>query len=60
MEAIPGPWNDAVIFLAAYYAYLGSQRMSDAEKMMGEYEKWMIKARQEAQAKGIVNPYGRA
>ena len=60
VEAIPGPWNDAVIFLAAYYAYLGSQRMSDAEKMMGEYEKWMIKARQEAQAKGIVNPYGRA
>lgn len=60
VEAIPAQWTDAVPFLAAYYAFLGSQRMADAQMMWQEFEKYMKRARQQAQSHGTINPYGRA
>lgn len=59
-EAIPAQWSDAVPFLAAYYAYLGSQRMADAQEMWKQFQVYMKRARQQSQSGGIVNPYGRA
>jgi hypothetical protein len=60
VEAIPAQWTDAVPFLAAYYAYTGSQRMADADRMWQEAEKFIKRARQQSQSHGTVNPYGRA
>lgn len=37
-EAIPYPWTDGVPYLAAYLAYLNSQRAADAEQMFGRWE----------------------
>ena len=59
-EAIPYPWTDAVRFLAAYYAFSGAQRFTDADRMWQEYEKYMKRARQMSQPMGTVNRYGRA
>lgn len=58
-EAIPYPWTDAVPFLAAYYALSGSQRFKDADRMWGEFEKYVKRARQMSNPRGVVNWYGR-
>jgi len=53
VEAIPAPWTQCVPFLAAYYALLSAQsgnRRADADKMFGDYTKFMDRAR------GMVTP----
>lgn len=39
-EALPLPWTDAVPYFAAYYAYLNSQRESDAQQMLTRAEQF--------------------
>lgn len=49
IEAIPKLWEDAVPFIAAFYALLGSQsgqRSDDANKMYERYDEYMRRARQ--------------
>lgn len=59
-EPIPVLWQQAVPFLAAYYAFSGSQRFADADRMWQEFEKYTKRARQMSQPMGTVNRYGRA
>ncbi len=59
-EALPYPWSDAVPFLAAYYAYQGSQRNADADRMWNEFQKFMKRARQMSNPRSVSNWYGRA
>lgn len=44
-EAIPYPWQDAVPYYAAFYAYMSSQRQSDADKAYQRYEEFANRAR---------------
>lgn len=44
-EAIPYPFTDAVPYLAAWYAYMSSQRQSDADKMYQRYGEFLNRAR---------------
>lgn len=60
VEAIPKLWQDAVPFLAAYYAFNQAQRASDADRMYKEYERWMHRARQLSTPRSVNNWYGRA
>jgi hypothetical protein len=59
IEALPYPWTDAVPFLAAYYAFSGKQRFTDADRMWAEFEKFMKRARQMSNPRGTINHYGR-
>lgn len=59
-EALPYPWTDCVPFLAAYYAFSGKQRFTDADRMWQEFEKFMKRARQVSNPRGTTNFYGRA
>ena len=60
VEALPYPWTDAVPFLAAYYAFSGTQRFTDADRMWQEYEKFMKRARQMSNPRRTPNWYGRS
>lgn len=44
-EAIPYPYTDAVPYLAAWYAYMSSQRQADADKMYQRYGEFLNRAR---------------
>lgn len=46
VELIPGFWQDAVPFMAAFYALLYAQKFDDAKEMFGLYEKYRDRARQ--------------
>ncbi len=59
VEAIPYPWTDAIPFLAAYYAFSGKQRFTDADRMWQEFERFMKRARQFSNPRGVTNWYGR-
>jgi hypothetical protein len=58
-ETIPFPWTDAVVWLAAYYAYSGKQRSADAQRAWGEFERFMKRARAMSMPFGVSSWYGR-
>ncbi|HXJ94211.1 MAG TPA: hypothetical protein VMT20_15290 [Terriglobia bacterium] len=71
VEAIPSPWTDAIPFYAAYQLLNTMQvspaglnenlaRIKQADRMFGEYMKFMLRARQFASRGQINNPYGRS
>lgn len=45
VEAIPDPYDQAVPFKAAYYAYMNAQRRDDAAMMDSEYKRYMREGR---------------
>ena len=59
-EAIPYPWTDVVPFHAAYLAYLGAQRQSDASFYWNERNKYMQRARAMSNPRRVINWYGRS
>lgn len=60
IEAIPPPWTDCVKFFAAYQAFQGAQRFADADRMMGQYEIFMKRARAFVSSRSVSNWYGRS
>jgi len=44
-DAIPYQWSDAVVFLAAWYAYMSLQRQADADHMLQRFQQMMQIAR---------------
>ena len=54
IEAIPPIWTEAIPFGAAYYCYLSSQRLQDAQLMYAEYIKYLELARKASQASAFV------
>lgn len=46
VDLIPEPWSEAVIYYAAYLAYLYAQRKDDANTMMSESTRLMLEYRQ--------------
>lgn len=48
VEAIPYMYNDAVPYMAAYYAYMSAQRQQDAETMLQRYEDFVRRAQKGA------------
>lgn len=44
-EAIPYAYQDAVPYMAAYYAYMSAQRQQDADKMLQRYEDFVGRAK---------------
>lgn len=44
-EAIPYPWTTAIKYYAAKLAFFNAQRFEDSDRMAGEYDKAMKKAR---------------
>ena len=59
IEAIPPPWIDCVKYFAAYLAFSGAQRFADADRMMGQYETFMKRARQFSQPRSVSSWYRR-
>ncbi len=45
VEAIPFPFTDAIQFLAAYWAFMSSQRQTDAQAMYQRYQEFANRAR---------------
>jgi len=58
VEALPGPWTDAVQLLAAYYAYLQAQRRDDAQMMVNEYKRFLKENRTYVQPSMVMDFYG--
>lgn len=60
VEAIPGPWTDAVVFLGAYYALTELANYNAARYMKGEFDDFMHRYSAGARPGGVpVNMYGR-
>jgi hypothetical protein len=71
IEALPQPWTDAVPFYAAYQLLNTMQvspaglnenltRMKQADRMFGEYTKFLLRARQFSSRGSVNNFYGRS
>lgn len=58
-EAIPPPWNQGVKYFAAYLAFSGKQRFSDADRMKAEFQSFLQSYRAEVSPGGVNNWYGR-
>src|SRR5262249_35613192 len=56
-EVIPYPWTDAVKFYAAYLAFQNAQRYEDADRMFGEYEKFMKRSRAMSDSPVVPDAY---
>ncbi len=59
-EAIPYPFQDAVCYLAAYYAYLSSQRQQDAQGKYAQYKEFVGRARAISVPSVLPNQYDQA
>ena len=59
VEVIPQPWQDAVPFLAAYYAFLEIQNMNSARLMQEQFDNWMHRYGSYTRPGKRSNPYGR-
>lgn len=59
-EVLPYPWTDCVPFYAAYYAYLGAQRVADADKIYQRYEQYMTRARNMSNPDVVPQAYQQA
>ncbi len=59
VEAIPYPWTDSVPYFAAYLALLQMQRASDADAMLGRFDKQLLRQSMSARPGRASNPYGR-
>jgi len=59
VEAIPQPWQDAVAFYAAHFAFLELQNYNAAKGMLDLYEKFAQRYSDYARVGRVVNPYGR-
>lgn len=58
VEALPDPWTDAVVLLAAYYGYLQAQRRDDAQLMVNEYKRFLRENRTYVQPSMVADFYG--
>lgn len=56
-EAVPYPFTDCIPFLAAYWAFLNSQRKQDADRMWREYNVFMKRARANSTPDWAPDPY---
>lgn len=56
-EAIPYPYQDAVPFFAAYYAYMSAQRQEDADVMLRRYEDFVKRAQKDSVPNVLSNQY---
>ncbi len=59
VEVIPQPWQDAVPFLAAHYAFLELQNYNAASMFEQLYEKKVKQFSSYARPSQVTNPYGR-
>lgn len=59
VDVIPAPYNDAVPFLSAYYAYLELQNLNAARFYSDEFDKWMMRYGHHTLPGRVTNPYGR-
>lgn len=59
VEAIPDPWTQAVVFLAAHYGYLELQNLNAAEYYRKLFDREMPIYRSAASPGRVTNPYGR-
>lgn len=57
-EAIPPMWQDAIKFYAAHLATNQAQRAQDSDRYFGLYEKYMQRARAQAEPPFIPDLYG--
>ena len=58
VDLIPEPWDEPVMYYAAYLAYLNAQRMDDARAMLSEHERLMVQARGVVSTDTTPDPYG--
>lgn len=58
VEAIPSPWTEAVIYYAAYRAYMAAQRQPDAQAMLAEYKRKLTEFRAAVSTAQIPEIYG--
>ncbi|HTQ99642.1 MAG TPA: hypothetical protein VMH83_06615 [Candidatus Acidoferrum sp.] len=59
IEALPMPWQDAVMFYATHLAFLELQNYNAAKAMLDMYEKFALNYSQYARVGRATNPYGR-
>ena len=59
VDVIPGPWNDAVKYWAAYLAFSELQNYNAARYYMGLYDQITLRKSQYARPGRATNPYGR-
>ena len=59
VEAIPDPWTQAVVWLAAHYCYLELQNLNAAEYYRKLCDSAMPRYRSAASPGRVTNPYGR-
>ena len=59
VEAIPDPWTQAVVWLAASYCYMELQNLNAANYYSGLFDRQMPRYRAAASPSRAVNPYGR-
>lgn len=60
VEAIPGPWTDAVVFMAMYYALTELANYNASRFWKGEYDDFIHRYSAAARPGGVaINPYGR-
>lgn len=60
VELIPSPWTVAVQYYAAYKAFESAQAFDKADRMFGQFQKFMKRARAQTQPGTVSNWYGRA
>lgn len=58
VDLIPHPWDEPVMYYAAYLAFLNAQRQDDARTMLGEHERLMTQARAVTTTDTTPDPYG--
>lgn len=59
VEALPGPWTDAVQYWGAYLAYLEMQNFNYARGMKAEFDEMMTRYGSYARPGRVTNQYGR-
>ena len=59
VEALPGPWTDAVPYFAAHLAMLELQNWNAAAGYLKLYQEQLLTYSQAARIGRVVNPYGR-
>lgn len=59
VEALPDPWTEGVVYMAAYLAYMSIQNMNAARTQLELFEKFVTRYGVQSRPGRAVNPYGR-
>lgn len=59
IEALPDPWTEGVVYMAAYLAYMSIQNMNSARTQLELFDRFINRYGTQSRPGRAVNPYGR-